>query len=245
MARGIFYRHGLSFDPMSTILAIDTSGRSCRVGLSDQGQLVSQRVGENTRQAAQEVLPLIKDVMAARKTGFQSLDALAVISGPGSFTGLRIGIGVVQALSFTQSIPVVAISSLALLAWCGMKQQGLSECLVFEQARDPELYFAHYKCDIELGALLQGKEQVGALEELGIPDSFSSAVLLPGAAGLLGSASASGSISDRIAGGVPAFPELRPSLEEFSELASVRFANKEVSDGLVLPNYVKEQMEYS
>lgn len=230
---------------MPLLLAIDTSGRSCRVGLAREGRLIAQRIGGNTRQAAQEVLPLIKDVLAEQQLELQELDALAVIAGPGSFTGLRIGIGVVQALSYTQSLPVVAISSLALLAWCGMKQQGVFECLVFEEAREPEVYFAHYRCDPDQGTQLQGKEQVGTLEALQIPASFSSSGQLPLHAGLLGSLSASEAVAGSVAGGVAAYPELVPGLEEFCELATIKFHCKEVSKEPVLPNYVKEQMEYS
>jgi tRNA threonylcarbamoyladenosine biosynthesis protein TsaB len=230
---------------MSLLLAIDTSGRNCRVGLADEGRLLVRRIGENSRQAAQEVLPLIKDVMAEGRLELRELDALAVISGPGSFTGLRIGIGVAQALSFTQSIPIVAVSSLALQAWCGMKQQGVLECLVFEEAKEPEFYFAHYRCDPVHGTQLLGKEQVGAMEDLQIPASFTSLSQLPKHAGLLGSVCATVSALGQVAGGVPAYPELIPGLEEFCELATIKFHHNEVSKEPVLPNYVKEQMEYS
>lgn len=230
---------------MSLLLVIDTSGHSCRVGLANEGRLLARRIGENSRQAAQQVLPLIKDVMVEGQFELNELDALAVISGPGSFTGLRIGIGVAQALSFTQSIPVVAVSSLALQAWSGMKQQGVLECLVFEEAKAPEFYFAHYRCDQAKGAQLLGREQVGALEDLLIPVAFTSPEKLPKQAGLLGSVCATASILGQVAGGVPVYPEVLSSLEEFCELATLKFQHKEVSREPVQPNYVKEQMEYS
>lgn len=238
--------------PMSKILAIDTSSTVCRVGLANNGELIRQCSGDESRRAAQEVLPLIQQLLQAEKLELGDLDVLAVNTGPGSFTGLRIGIGVVQALAYTLKLPIVSIPSMALLAWAGMKQQGLSECLIFEQAREPEVYFAHYVVDRHRGAQLQGNEQIAACADLQITLSSgtSSDLEVPNTHfGLLGAASTTDDVVTRLSqlgiASAPTFATIVPAMEEFCELVAVKFENEGADDELVLPNYVKEQMDYS
>ena len=97
------------------ILAIDTSS-GCALGLlTPLGKTFW--VSSEERQAAHEILPEIAKMLQVDKIDIRQLSAIAVATGPGSFTGLRIGVAVAQAFGFAHNIPIVAISNLALLAY--------------------------------------------------------------------------------------------------------------------------------
>ena len=62
------------------------------------------------RQAAQKLLPLVDALLTDQSVTLAGVDAIAVVTGPGSFTGMRIGVGVAQGLSFASNCPVIASS---------------------------------------------------------------------------------------------------------------------------------------
>lgn len=230
---------------MSLLLAIDTSAQQCRVGLADDGNLIDEATGDGSRRAAQEVLPLIDDVLAGQRIGLDKIDFLSVVSGPGSFTGLRIGVAVAQALSFTQNIPVVPIPSMALLAWAAMKRHEADRWLVFETAREPEVYFGFYRCESDKGALLQGQEQVASVTSLKLPESANSVFMQNDNWGLVGSACAGVANTLKIGEGVGSYPDLNPCTQELCELSTLYHRAGSYEEHLILPNYVKERMDYS
>ena len=137
------------------LLALDTSTEACSVALSIDGhieslfELVHQRHSER-------ILPLIDAVMAAAACSLKQLDAIAFGRGPGSFTGLRIGAGVVQGLAFGIDVPVVPVSSLAALA------QAVAQPRVWAafDARMGQVYCAPFVRDAQDWVATQGVEQV-------------------------------------------------------------------------------------
>ena len=76
---------------MPKLLAIDTSSSVTRIALCLEGEIKEYRTGE-PRQAAQQLLPLIQTAFSEASIGAIDLDGIVVVTGPGSFTGLRIGI---------------------------------------------------------------------------------------------------------------------------------------------------------
>lgn len=150
---------------MSKILAIDSSNNCCSVALNCSGK-VTFRSSSLERQHARQLLPMISELLAEAALTVAGLDAIAVVSGPGSFTGLRIGGGVAQGLAFGAGIPVVGVSTLAVMAMKASMKSGDSKFLVCLAAREDEVYTGAYL--IEGGdAILVGSEQVGK------PDSSS------------------------------------------------------------------------
>lgn len=93
------------------LLAVETAFERCSVALWIDGTL-RERVHDAPRGHAEHLLPFVTSLLEEAELPLASLDAIAFSRGPGSFTSLRIGIGVVQGLAFGADLPVVPVSSL-------------------------------------------------------------------------------------------------------------------------------------
>lgn len=132
-----------------SVLAIDTAFDICSVALLTPA-LTDYCVSETIRKHADDVLPMIHELLSRHQLKIPALDLLAMISGPGSFTGLRIGTAVVQGLAFGADLPVVCVSSLAMLSRAARHQSVINRiCLSCLHAREDEFYFAAYTDDLE------------------------------------------------------------------------------------------------
>lgn len=132
---------------MKSILAIDTSGELCSIALRNGKQLKKMCI-ESPRQHSQMLLPLIDTILTEQKVALHELDAIAYGCGPGSFTGLRICLGVVQGLGFSADIPVVPISTLETMAQTVLGQNSLgcgARILAALDARMNEVYWCLYE----------------------------------------------------------------------------------------------------
>jgi tRNA threonylcarbamoyladenosine biosynthesis protein TsaB len=99
------------------VLAFDCSGASCSAALWVEGRLAAERFAEMERGQAETLMPQIQAVMAESGLDFPALDALATTIGPGSFTGLRLGLAAARGLALAAERPIVAMTSFeALLA---------------------------------------------------------------------------------------------------------------------------------
>lgn len=146
------------------LLAIDTSSEACSVALSHGDKLI-ERFTDQPRKHAELVLPMVDELLAEADITLQQLDAVAFGCGPGSFTGLRIAAGTVQGLAYGADLPVVPISSLAVLAHRAFREKGWQMCHVAIDARMGEVYWGSYQ--VEHGnAQLQGQECVCKPEHL-------------------------------------------------------------------------------
>lgn len=122
------------------ILALDTSTEYCSVAVQTGGALFFREILAGQRHSAL-LLPLVAEVLAESGIGLAALDGIAFGSGPGSFTGLRIGCGVAQGLAFGAGLPVIGVSTLLALAQgCGAER--VVACL---DARMGEVYHAAYE----------------------------------------------------------------------------------------------------
>lgn len=98
------------------ILAFDCSSKTMSAAVSDGGKVLATAYSQENRNHAPFLLPLINQVMAKAKVSYKDISLIGVTIGPGSFTGLRIGIATAKGLSDTLDIPMVPILSLDALA---------------------------------------------------------------------------------------------------------------------------------
>ncbi|MFO8086271.1 MAG: tRNA (adenosine(37)-N6)-threonylcarbamoyltransferase complex dimerization subunit type 1 TsaB [Bacteroidales bacterium] len=98
------------------ILNIETSTRICSVSLAYGDEIVAARERENTFEHAKILHPFIQDVMDVAHWSPSDLNAVAVSEGPGSYTGLRIGVSAAKGLCFALNIPLIAVSTLKAMA---------------------------------------------------------------------------------------------------------------------------------
>ena len=144
-------------------LAIDTSSSVCVLGVRVDGQTWVDEA-ELGRSHSQEILPRIEALLIRAGIARSSIKGIVYGQGPGSFTGLRIGIGVVQGLAYGLNVPVVGISSLKCLAQQVVKETNHG-ALVALAARNTEVYFGAYRMGPE-GIELSGQEGVFEASEL-------------------------------------------------------------------------------
>lgn len=97
------------------ILAIDTATEACSVALWNNGT-INAHFELCPREHTQRILPMVQEILAASGASLNEIDALAFGRGPGSFTGVRIGIGIAQGLALGANLPMIGISTLATMA---------------------------------------------------------------------------------------------------------------------------------
>jgi len=144
---------------MTKILALDSSTDACSVALHIDGK--TTHIFELAAKShTQRLLPMVDEILAEAHCTLRDLDAIAYGRGPGSFTGLRICMGVVQGLAFGANLPVLPISTLQAMA-CGYIEQHPQNnlpILAALDARMEEIYWGLFNTDLLAQAL--GAEHV-------------------------------------------------------------------------------------
>ena len=125
------------------LLAIETATETCSVALAVNGEVL-ERYEHAPRKHAELLLPWVEQLLADAGIGFSSLGAIAFSRGPGSFTSLRIGIGVVQGLAWASNCPVIPVSSLAATAQSAFNT-GINSALVALDARMNEVFTGSFE----------------------------------------------------------------------------------------------------
>ena len=126
---------------MTTILALDTSTEACSAALLCNGTY-THAYRKVPRKHADLLLPMIEQLLSEAGITVSALDAVAVCTGPGSFTGIRIATSVAQGLCYAHNLPAVAVSSLetqVLQVWDNTDAKMVFSCI---DARINELYWA-------------------------------------------------------------------------------------------------------
>ncbi|PXB02727.1 MULTISPECIES: tRNA (adenosine(37)-N6)-threonylcarbamoyltransferase complex dimerization subunit type 1 TsaB [Pectobacterium] len=145
---------------MSTrILALDTATEACSVALWNEGEIHSL-FEICPREHTQRILPMVQQVLADSGLTLKDLDALAFGQGPGSFTGVRIGIGIAQGLALGADLPLLGISSLATMAQGAFRQTQATRVLAAIDARMGEVYWGCYQRDADGGWQGESEEAV-------------------------------------------------------------------------------------
>lgn len=124
---------------MTYILNIETATKNCSVGISANGVTISlQEVAEAGYSHAEKLHVFIEQVLADAEISFSDLSAIAVSRGPGSYTGLRIGVSAAKGLCYALKIPLIATDTLKALALQAAKTDGVVVPMI--DARRMEVY---------------------------------------------------------------------------------------------------------
>jgi tRNA threonylcarbamoyladenosine biosynthesis protein TsaB len=133
---------------MMNILGIDSSGLVASVALQSDDKLVGEYTIHNKKTHSQTLLPMIHDMLEMADVSVKELDAIAIASGPGSFTGLRIGAATAKGLGGALSIPLIAVPTLEGLAYNLAGAEALV-CPIMD-ARRQQAYYGIYDVSKEV-----------------------------------------------------------------------------------------------
>src|SRR3977135_4061855 len=125
------------------ILAIDTALDACAAAVldTDATKIIAQETLPMKRGHAEALMPLIARVMKASGVAFMSLDRIAVTTGPGSFTGLRVGLSAARGIALAAAKPVVGLTTLAAYAAPIVSHNGEQPVISAIDARHDHVYF--------------------------------------------------------------------------------------------------------
>ena len=126
-------------------LAFESSAKAASVALCEDGRLISQVIQCSGLTHSRTLLPMAEDLLKNAETEMKQIDCFAVAQGPGSFTGIRIGISMVKGLAWAADKPCIGVSTLAAMAWNGVAAGGLI-CAVMD-ARRSEVYNALFRIE--------------------------------------------------------------------------------------------------
>lgn len=145
------------------LLAVDTATEICGVALMTQGRTDAQVVYDHGETHTRHVMRAIDSVLESARAPLSSVDAFVVTRGPGSFTGLRIGISTVKGLAMAMDKPLVGVSSLAVLA--NQADAQFQRICPMIDARRNELYWGLYQRSHE-GVMALSPETVGPADQI-------------------------------------------------------------------------------
>lgn len=126
------------------ILSIDTASDLCTVAVLEDTNCIKEIIVNDARNHSEKIMPVIEQVLGETNLGLKDINLFVCDKGPGSFTGIRIGIGTVLAFRDTLNIPCVGISSLEALAY-NIKKDGLICSLI--DAKNNNIYFGLFKLE--------------------------------------------------------------------------------------------------
>src|SRR5437660_9628138 len=145
------------------ILAIDTARDACAAAVldTDAAKIIAQESQPMKRGHAEALMPLIGRVIKESGVAFALLDRIAVTTGPGSFTGLRVGLSAARGIALAASKPVVGLTTLTAYAAPVVSQNGAHPVISAIDARHDQVYFQVVSGD---GSSLV-RPRVGPIEE--------------------------------------------------------------------------------
>ncbi len=216
---------------MAIILSIETSTSICSVALHENGELLCLREIEETGAHAQKLMGLIDSLLVEQKLDIKELSAIAVSEGPGSYTGLRIGVSTAKGLAFSGSLPLIGVGALKALALGAKHQVEIQGVIVsMLDARRMEVYREVF--DSELNIM----SPIGA--EIIDENSFQN-LLEKGKVYFVGDAV--DKVAQVINNANANFLRIAVSADLIGKEAFVKYQNQEFEDlAYFVPNYLKE-----
>lgn len=144
------------------VLCVDTSTEACSVAVlcsTDKEQHISEHFMLAPREHTQKILPTVEEVLQKAGIALSDIDVIGYGRGPGSFTGVRIGISIAQGLAYGIDKPMAGGSTLQAMAQQAYKTRKITDVYAAIDARMGEVYFGHYQLQGDLMVLV-GEEVV-------------------------------------------------------------------------------------
>jgi len=137
------------------ILQIETSTTNCSVAISNRGETIALKEVSNGYSHAENLHVFIETILAESKLEYSDLDAVAISKGPGSYTGLRIGVSTAKGLCFSLDIPLIALETLEVLARQVVVEEGFIVPMI--DARRMEAYTKVFKANYEEARVIEAE----------------------------------------------------------------------------------------
>ncbi len=125
------------------ILVIDTSGPVCGTAVMDEEKVYSEFTAQNHNTHSANLMPMIEQALNAAGSGLDEMDAIAAVTGPGSFTGVRIGVATAKGLAHGAGIPCIPVDALEALSASAGEFEG-AVCPI-QDARAGQVYGAVFR----------------------------------------------------------------------------------------------------
>lgn len=129
---------------MSRIILIETSTPLCSTALVEDGKVVCERISDEPRAHASKTALFVSEMLSEKGLKVSDCDAVAVSKGPGSYTGLRVGVSTAKGLCFGAGIPMISVGTLDTLVWQAldgnMLPEGCRYIIPMIDARRMEVY---------------------------------------------------------------------------------------------------------
>lgn len=122
------------------ILAVDTALGACSAALLDDARILAHRFEPMDRGHAERLAPMVDEIMREADVAFASLDRLAVTTGPGTFTGQRVGLAFMRGLRVALHRPLIGITTLSAMAAQAKAETGAEFAIPLHDARRDEVY---------------------------------------------------------------------------------------------------------
>lgn len=123
-------------------LTIDTTTKVTAVALAEDEKLIGEGFLHTAKTHSERIIPMLQQLLTAADWTLEELNMIGVVRGPGSFTGIRIGIATAQGLAQVLNIPLLSVISLDALAWAGKERS--EDIVPILDARKNEWYTARY-----------------------------------------------------------------------------------------------------
>ncbi|MGN7810607.1 tRNA (adenosine(37)-N6)-threonylcarbamoyltransferase complex dimerization subunit type 1 TsaB [Flavobacterium sp. 22076] len=141
---------------MSFILNIETATKNCSVSIAKNGEtILCKEIAEEGYSHAEKLHVFIEEAIAESGVSIQDLNAVAVSQGPGSYTGLRIGVSAAKGLCYALNIPLIAVDTLQTLASKAKISEG--KIIPMLDARRMEVYSEIFNADLEVERTIQAE----------------------------------------------------------------------------------------
>lgn len=127
------------------ILALETSSKACSTAVTEDGQVLASAFQCSGLTHSRTLMPMVEAMLKNAELNIADCDAIAVANGPGSFTGIRIGVSAAKGLAFAADKPAVGISTLEAMAWNVSFIDGLIVCAM--DARRQQVYNALFQSE--------------------------------------------------------------------------------------------------